>query len=92
MERLEAGVDIGDYVTKPCRVERTTPTEGVIYITEGKYHQIKRMMEAVDNRITDLERLTFGPLTLDSSLERGEWRMLTSEEEAALAEAVRKNQ
>lgn len=92
VERLEAGVDIGDYVTKPCRVERTTPTEGVIYITEGKYHQIKRMMEAVDNRITDLERLTFGPLTLDSSLERGEWRMLTSEEEAALAEAVRKNQ
>ena len=92
VSRLEAGVDIGDYVTKPCRVERSTPTEGVIYITEGKYHQIKRMMEAVDNRITDLERLTFGPLTLDSSLERGEWRMLTSEEEAALAEAVRKNQ
>ena len=88
--RLEAGVDIGDYVTKPCRVELHSATEGVIFITEGKYHQIKRMMEAVNNRITALERLTFGPLVLDSSLERGEWRLLTDEEEKVLQGATRK--
>lgn len=87
---LEAGVDIGDYVTKPCRVELTTATEGVIRITEGKYHQIKRMMEAVHNQITSLERLTFGPLALDDSLERGEWRMLTPEEIRALTAATSK--
>ena len=90
LQRLEAGVDIGDYVTKPCRVELRSPTEGVIFITEGKYHQIKRMMEAVNNRITALERLTFGPLTLDPALERGEWRMLTPEEERALNESPKK--
>ena len=90
IERLEMGVDIGDYITKPCRVEMRTPTDGVIFITEGKYHQIKRMMEAVDNKITALERLTFGPLTLDESLERGEWRMLSNAEERALIDAVRK--
>ncbi len=87
---LEAGVDIGDYVTKPCRVELRTETEGTIFITEGKYHQIKRMMEAVNNRITSLERLTFGPLSLDPTLERGDWRLLTEEEEKALLDATRK--
>ncbi len=90
VSRLEAGVDIGDYVTKPCRVELHTPTEGIIFIAEGKYHQIKRMMEAVNNRITSLERLTFGPLSLDQSLERGAWRQLTEEEEKALRDATRK--
>ncbi len=88
LSRLEEGIDIGDYVTKPCRVELTSPTQGVIFITEGKYHQIKRMMEAVDNKITALERLTFGPLTLDSALKRGEWRMLTEDEEQALMVAA----
>lgn len=88
LSHLEAGVDIGDYVTKPCRVELTSPTQGVIYITEGKYHQIKRMMEAVDNKITALERLTFGPLALDGNLERGAWRMLTEDEERALLVAA----
>ena len=90
VSKLESGVDIGDYVTKPCRVELHSATEGVIYITEGKYHQIKRMMEAVNNRITALERLTFGPLSLDPSLDRGEWRLLTDEEEKALQSATGK--
>ena len=38
------------------------------------------MFEAVGNKITYLERLTFGPLTLDTSLSRGEWRYLTEDE------------
>ena len=81
---LEAGVDIGGYVTRPCRVELTGPDCGVITLTEGKYHQIKRMMERVGVRVTTLERLSFGPLTLDPALERGRWRPLTPGEEAAL--------
>ena len=89
---LEAGVDIGDYVTKPCRVKINAPTEGVISITEGKYHQIKRMMEAVENRITALERLTFGPLQLDEDLPRGAWRMLTDEEQTELIRATQKSE
>ena len=58
--------------------------EGKIVLTEGKYHQIKLMMQAVHNQITYLERITFGPLTLDSALSRGEWRELTDEEIALL--------
>ena len=81
---LEAGVDIGGYLTKPCSLRLDTPKSGVITLTEGKYHQIKLMMEAVHNQITHLERLTFGPLVLDPALQRGEWRELTEEEIALL--------
>ena len=81
---LESGVDIGGYVTAPCSVERTAEREGRITLTEGKYHQIKLMMEAVHNQVTYLERVTFGPLVLDASLARGEWRYLTDDEIALL--------
>ena len=84
---LEAGVDIGGYVTKPCRVTLANEKEGIISITEGKYHQIKLMMEAVHNQITYLERRAFGPLTLDETLARGEWRELTQTEIDALRQA-----
>ncbi|MBQ8309897.1 MAG: rRNA pseudouridine synthase [Clostridia bacterium] len=83
---LEAGVDIGGYVTKPCTVSLSGEREGIISITEGKYHQIKLMMEAVHNQITYLERRTFGPLSLDPMLSRGEWRELTDGEITALSE------
>ncbi len=80
---LEAGVDIGGYVTAPCHVERDADTPeraGRITLHEGKYHQIKLMMEARHNQITALCRITFGPLTLDETLAPGEWRLLTEEE------------
>ena len=83
--RLEAGVDIGEYVTKPCRVTLDPDGEGgEITLTEGKYHQIKRMLEAVNNKIVYLERITFGGIALDNNLKRGEWRHLTEQEESLL--------
>ena len=83
---LEKGVDIGGYFTAPCKVEMTDEKNGYITLTEGKYHQIKLMAEAVHNQITYLERVTFGPIVLDESLERGQWRYLNEEEESALEE------
>lgn len=84
VQSLEAGVDIGGYVTKPAKVDLSSPQSGTITISEGKYHQIKLMMEAVHNKITSLERISFGPLSLDPSLARGEWRELREEEIQAL--------
>ena len=81
---LESGVDIGGYLTKPCTVTLTDERKGQITLTEGKYHQIKLMMEAVHNQITYLERITFGPLSLDPTLSRGEWRELSEAEITAL--------
>ena len=84
ISELQSGVDIGGYLTKSCTVTLTDEREGQITLTEGKYHQIKLMMEAVHNQITYLERITFGPLSLDPALSRGEWRELTDGEIAAL--------
>ena len=81
---LESGVDIGGYLTKPCQVKLMGEREGEIILTEGKYHQIKLMMQAVHNQITYLERLSFGTLSLDPALERGEWRELSDEEIVSL--------
>jgi pseudouridine synthase len=86
LKAIEAGVDIVGYVTAPCKVALTSETEGCITITEGKYHQIKRMLEVVHNKIVYLERQTFGALSLDPALARGEWRELSPEELAALQE------
>ncbi len=85
--KLESGVNIGDCTTAPCKITLDTAETGQIEITEGKYHQIKRMMETVGNKITELERLTFGPLKLDRTLGRGQWRELTADEINALQNA-----
>lgn len=79
---LEAGATLEDgYVTKPSKIELGADGKsGYITLVEGKYHQIKRMLESVNNKITYLERVTFGPLALDESLARGEWRFLTKNE------------
>lgn len=85
-DRFEAGVTLEDgYVTLPAKIELNDDASGgYITLTEGKYHQIKRMLEALDNKITYLERITFGNLILDKELDRGEWRYLTEEEIAVL--------
>lgn len=85
-ERLRGGVELnGDGMTKPAELTLSdTGTEGQITITEGRYHQIKRMFAAVGNRITYLRRMSIGELSLDMSLPEGEWRFLTDEEIASL--------
>jgi 16S rRNA pseudouridine516 synthase len=84
--RFESGVTLEDgYVTLPAKIElEEDGMGGIITLTEGKYHQIKRMLISLDNKITYLERISFGPLSLDNSLARGEWRYLTEEETEAL--------
>ena len=88
---LETGVHIeGGYLTKPAKVALDEDAQsGIITICEGKYHQIKQMLEAVSNKITYLERVSFGPLELDTALARGEWRFLTDEEIESLRNAAR---
>ncbi len=83
-DRLRAGVELkGDGVTKPAALE-VDGDEGTITISEGRYHQIKRMFAAVGNGITELKRIAIGELTLDPGLGEGEWRFLTDAEIAEL--------
>ncbi len=63
-------------------------TEAFLTIQEGKYHQVKKMFLTVGNEVTNLSRLSMGPLVLDPALASGEWRELTEGEIAALRRAV----
>ena len=87
--RFRAGLVLEDgYETKPADIELEDDRSGVITLVEGKYHQIKRMLESLHNQITYLERISFGPLTLPDDLARGEWRELTPEQERLLLAAA----
>lgn len=83
--KFAKGVTLDDgYVTKPAQLEILRSgeirSEVKVTITEGKFHQVKRMFEAVGKRVVYLKRLTMGPITLDEKLAEGEYRELTEEE------------
>jgi 16S rRNA pseudouridine516 synthase len=75
----------------PCRpafLEITSPLQALLSIHEGKYHQVKRMMQSTGRKVTALHRLSLGPLKLDEKLAPGEYRELDEKEIHALYEAV----
>ena len=82
---VEAGVILEDgYKCKPARLEILESSENKsranIYITEGKFHQVKRMMKSLETTVTYLKRLSIGSLILDENLKLGEYRYLTDDE------------
>lgn len=86
-ERLEQGLDIGEAKkTLPARVERVGEKSILLTLHEGKFHQVKRMLQAVGNGVTSLKRISLGGLMLDEALKPGEYRELTEDEVKALYE------
>lgn len=80
-QMLKEGVTLDDgYVCLPASFEEQEKGKGIITIHEGKYHQVKRMFEALGMKVTYLKRITFGSLALDENLALGEYRLLTLEE------------
>lgn len=80
--RLGVTLDDG-YVTKPGELKILKSgiySDIELTITEGKFHQVKRMFQAVGKRVIYLKRISMGPLQLDESLELGEYRELTDDE------------
>jgi 16S rRNA pseudouridine516 synthase len=69
-----------DGLTKPAVLEIIEPTQVRLTISEGKYHQVKRMFAAVGNKVVNLHREAVGSIELDADLAPGEWRFLTDEE------------
>lgn len=85
---LEKGVDIGGYVTMPCTVEKLSDNQVHITVVEGKFHQVKRMFEAVGNHVEYLKRISFASLDLDESLAPGEYRQLCTKEMEEILRAI----
>ena len=77
---LETGIDIGECITKSAKAERISKNEINLTITEGKFHQIKRMVKAVGNEVIYLKRLSYGDFYLDKALKTGDYRALTEKE------------
>ncbi len=85
--RLKQGVLLDGEQTKPAKL-CCDGASGSITVTEGKFHQIKRMFAAVGNEITYLKRVAFGALILDETLAEGGYRHLTADEMEILKNSV----
>ncbi|WP_217589821.1 pseudouridine synthase [Lentibacillus saliphilus] len=87
--RFKEGVTLDDgYVTKPGELvvlKSGTVSEIELTITEGKFHQVKRMFESVDKKVVYLKRIRMGNLKLDEQLKLGGFRRLTEAELEALS-------
>lgn len=75
-------------VCLPAKIEILSDQEILLTITEGKYHQVKRMMQAVGREVISLHRLSIGELRLDLDLEESEFRLLNRDELISLYEEV----
>lgn len=95
IKKFSKGVQLDDgYVTKPgeLKILKSGPFSDVeVTITEGKYHQVKRMFQAVNKRVVYLKRISMGLLELDESLELGSYRELTNEELELLKKSIGKD-
>lgn len=81
IKRVENGVYIdNDYLTKKSKIEKLDKKSLYIYISEGKFHQVKKMFLAVNNKVNYLKRVEISGLKLDENLKLGDYRELTEEE------------
>ncbi|MEW6693918.1 MAG: 16S rRNA pseudouridine(516) synthase [Pseudomonadota bacterium] len=89
IERLRAGVVLHDdpRPVTPAAVERLDGQRLRLTLTEGRYHQVKRMVAAAGNRVEALHRSAIGPVVLPPTLAPGQWRWLDPEEVDALRAA-----
>jgi len=82
INELESGVQLHNEkgLTLPATIEVIHDDEVLLTITEGKYHQVKRMFASVGNYVEALHRESIGGIVLDDDLMLGEWRYLTEQE------------
>jgi len=87
VDRLLAGVVLDDdpKPVKAAACEAVAPLHLRLTLTEGKYHQVKRMVAAIGNRVEGLHRSTIGGLSLPDDLAPGQWRWLSADDLALMA-------
>lgn len=86
-ERFLTGIDIGEkQLTKPAGLCVPTPGRAIVTLSEGRFHQVKRMIAAVGGKVTYLKRIRMAGIELDPALTNGAWRRLKQEEISMLYE------
>lgn len=82
VEIFKEGVYIkeDDYYARSAKLEIIEDKKAYVYVTEGKFHLVKRLFSNNDNEVVKLKRLAIGKLQLDNTLNQGEYRELTQEE------------
>lgn len=84
VEAFARGISLKDFTCLPAKLEILSPSECIVTVGEGKFHQVKRMLASCGTPVTYLKRLTMGPLRLDDTLSAGSFRELTGEEAESL--------
>ena len=87
MQAFAGGIALSDFTARPAQLRILSSGESSlaeVILTEGKFHQVKRMFAAVGHPLIALERLRIGCVTLDARLAPGAYRSLTAEEIAGL--------
>ena len=79
-EDFEKGVKLNDGICKPAKLEIIAEKRGIVTLTEGRYHQIKRMFGMYQAKVLELKRIAIGNLFLPEDLEEGKCRELSLEE------------
>jgi 16S rRNA pseudouridine516 synthase len=96
-ERLANGIEFKEFVSRPAKLEilsadaDNNTCEAYVTVSEGRFHEVKRLIAAVGGEVTYLKRIAFGPLKLDESLKAGEYRELSGGEINELRAAVGKD-
>ncbi len=80
IKEFAQGIELEDFICKSAELIDLKNNEAYVIISEGKFHQVKRMMEKIGCNVTYLKRIEFGTLILDENLKEGEYRLLTQEE------------
>ena len=93
IEQFALGFEFKDFTSKPAKLEilsvddKQGRSECLVTVTEGRFHEVKRLLAKVGCEVTYLKRVAFAGLELDESLKCGEYRRLTEEEVAQLKSA-----
>lgn len=89
---FESGIVLSDFTALPARLQilqaGKESSTALVHVHEGKFHQVRRMFGARGHEVTELSRLSFGPLVLDESLQPGGYRELTADELQQLIQSV----
>jgi len=80
IEKVKNGIMMDDKMTNPITINKLDNKEYEVIISDGKYHEVKRIFEYLDNKVIELKRIGIGNLLLDNSLKEGEYKLLDEED------------